>query len=100
MGQGVVVVGVDDADGDSVVFGGWMVSQDGRETCGVGVGCVLVLCVMPSAGKAMEYWAGPPWKVRWTMFRNRARSSMAAAEAVLARPRARARGAKDFIVSS
>lgn len=61
--------------------------------------CVLVLRLIPSAGKAMEYWAGPPWKVRCTVW-GVARSSIAAAETVAARPRARAMDVKDFIVMS
>ena len=69
----VVVVIVDDADGDSVVFEGLYGQYYGWETVEIKMRCVLVLRFSPSAGKAIEYWAGPPWKVRWTVFRKRAR---------------------------
>jgi hypothetical protein len=45
---------------------------------------------------AMEYWAGPPWKVRWTVWT--ARSSRGTAEALARRPRAEARAGRYFMV--
>jgi hypothetical protein len=45
----------------------------------------------------MEYWAGPPWKLRWTVWTS-SRSSMGTAETLARRPRADAKVVTYFMV--
>jgi hypothetical protein len=63
-----------------------------------GGGELLVGWTVPSAGMAMEYWAGPPWKVRWTVWASSWRPSRGMAEALASRPRAEAKNMVDFMM--